>query len=230
MGPRACDLRSHGECDEGGIVRILKRADEALERIPVHADVDPIYAGPSEVRGFPLVVLIGPDDGREVWPVLFVEREEGGAVDRGNRGARKGVADDLDHLVAVGPVWRSFSVHAVKVVSVYRSPNSAPSPGSSVLQRAVNKPEARQLAANIIESLRAETYEALVDRYLNKEELIEVVGKSGTPYSLEVQAFWDSGDPGNLRVMVAIDDGGWRAFSPLTDDFIMAPDSSFVGE
>ena len=28
----------------------------------------------------------------------------------------------------------------------------------------------------------------------------------------------------------AIDDGGLRAFAPLSDDFIMAPDGSFVGE
>jgi hypothetical protein len=28
----------------------------------------------------------------------------------------------------------------------------------------------------------------------------------------------------------AIDDYGWRAFVPLTDDFIMAPNGSFVGE
>jgi hypothetical protein len=94
----------------------------------------------------------------------------------------------------------------------------------------VNKPEARELAAKTIVSLRAETYEALVNRYLDKEELIEVVGASGTRYSIEVQAYWDSGDPGNLRVMVAIDDGGWRAFNPLTHDFIMAPDGSFVGD
>jgi hypothetical protein len=26
--------------------------------------------------------------------------------------------------------------------------------------------------------------------------------------------------------MVSIDDGGWRAFLPLTDDFIIAPDGS----
>jgi hypothetical protein len=48
---------------------------------------------------------------------------------------------------------------------------------------------------------------------------------------VEVLALWDEGRPGgNLRVMVSIDDGGWRAFKPLTEDFIIAPDGSFVGE
>jgi hypothetical protein len=30
--------------------------------------------------------------------------------------------------------------------------------------------------------------------------------------------------------MGAIDDGGWRAFIPLSADFIMAPEGRFVGE
>jgi hypothetical protein len=33
-----------------------------------------------------------------------------------------------------------------------------------------------------------------------------------------------------VHVLGAIDDGGLRAFVPLCDDFIMAPDGSFVGE
>jgi hypothetical protein len=41
---------------------------------------------------------------------------------------------------------------------------------------------------------------------------------------------WDDDYQQNIRVMGAVDDGGWRAFMPLTDSFIMAPDSSFVGE
>jgi hypothetical protein len=57
-----------------------------------------------------------------------------------------------------------------------------------------------------------------------------MVGVSGTRYQVEITAFWDSGKPGNLRVLAAIDDGGWRAFKPLSTDFIMAPDGSFVGE
>lgn len=90
--------------------------------------------------------------------------------------------------------------------------------------------EARLVAEKIVESLRAEEYQILVDRYLNKAEHTEVVGESGTGYQVEVEAFWDSIGPGNLRVMVAIDDGGWRALRPLSTDFIVAPDGSFVGE
>jgi hypothetical protein len=31
-------------------------------------------------------------------------------------------------------------------------------------------------------------------------------------------------------VFVQIDDGGWRAFTPMSDSFIIAPDGSFVGD
>ena len=41
---------------------------------------------------------------------------------------------------------------------------------------------------------------------------------------------WDRGKEGDLRVLVMIDDGGWHAHGPLVEDFIIAPDGSFVGE
>jgi len=49
-------------------------------------------------------------------------------------------------------------------------------------------------------------------------------------YQIEIQVFWDSWPGGNVRVMGAVDDGGWRAFIPVSRGFIMAPDGSFVGE
>jgi hypothetical protein len=58
----------------------------------------------------------------------------------------------------------------------------------------------------------------------------EVTGEDGKEYQLEVQVFWDSKKGGDVRVIVSGDDGGWRAFRPLTSDFVMAPDGSFVGE
>jgi hypothetical protein len=49
-------------------------------------------------------------------------------------------------------------------------------------------------------------------------------------YQIEIEVFWDNQRGGNVRVMGSIDDGGWRAFMPLTRDFIKAPDGSFVSE
>jgi hypothetical protein len=56
-----------------------------------------------------------------------------------------------------------------------------------------------------------------------------IPGKSGASYQVEVEGFWDSGRPGDLRVMVAMDDGGFSAFRPLTVGFIVRPDGTFVG-
>ncbi len=56
----------------------------------------------------------------------------------------------------------------------------------------------------------------------------ECVGKDGKTYYLEIQAFWDSKKGADVRLIVAADDGGWRAYKPLTGDFIMRPDGSLV--
>jgi hypothetical protein len=61
-------------------------------------------------------------------------------------------------------------------------------------------------------------------------EVVELVGPSGTRFCIEVLAVWDSQVGGDIRVIGAIDDGGWRAFSPLSDDFIMHPDGTLIGE
>jgi hypothetical protein len=58
----------------------------------------------------------------------------------------------------------------------------------------------------------------------------EVVAASGAVYQIETQVFWDGKPERDIRVMVSVDDGGISAFKPLTDDFIVAPDGSFVGE
>jgi hypothetical protein len=95
----------------------------------------------------------------------------------------------------------------------------------------VDKAEARKVQADKIAALRQTPYAELHAWAESGKVDTEVVrGPSGREYQLEVQAWWD-GRPGeDVRVMVSVDDGGWRAFMPLTDDFIKAPDDSFVGE
>jgi hypothetical protein len=63
---------------------------------------------------------------------------------------------------------------------------------------------------------------------IGKIDTKEVVGEDGKTYQLEIQAFWDRNKGSDVRVIVAADDGGWRAFKPLTGDFIMRPDGSLV--
>ena len=92
----------------------------------------------------------------------------------------------------------------------------------------MDKVEARQVLAGKIAELRRSSYTDLL-RHMEPEGL-QVAGPSGVTYQLEVQAFWDDKRSRHLRVLASIDDGGWRAFAPLCDDFIIAPDGSFIGE
>jgi hypothetical protein len=55
-----------------------------------------------------------------------------------------------------------------------------------------------------------------------------VVGDDGNSYQLEIEAIWDINRDEDVRVIVAVDDGGWRALKPLTQNFVMRPDGSFV--
>lgn len=94
----------------------------------------------------------------------------------------------------------------------------------------MDETEARSILEQELQAYKTRSY----------SELVELIGRtgtdrrrapSGTVYQVEVQVFWDDGPGGALRVLGAIDDGSARyTRSPLCDDFIMAPDGSFVGE
>lgn len=93
----------------------------------------------------------------------------------------------------------------------------------------MDKAEALAVLRRQSERYRGRTYAELLS-LLDEAVSFEVVGPGGTAYQVEIDAVWD-GEPGkDLRVFGRIDDGGWRAFAPLTDDFIISPDGSFVGE
>ncbi len=89
--------------------------------------------------------------------------------------------------------------------------------------------EAQRLLRRQLDERRALPYSELVAR-IDTEERAAVVGPSGVEYQFAVQYFWDDPARRNVRVMGAIDDGGLRAFFPITDSFIMAPSGTFVGE
>ena len=94
----------------------------------------------------------------------------------------------------------------------------------------MDKNEARSVLAEHLVSYRARAYSDLVAN-IGHAGCVEVIGPSGTPYQIEVDIVWDDKPDGNIRVLAGIDDGTLRAaFSPLTDDFIKAPDGTFVGE
>lgn len=58
----------------------------------------------------------------------------------------------------------------------------------------------------------------------------EEYGGGDSFYQMEIESFWDDGKgkSKDLRVAVAIDDGGLMAFFPLTDSFIITSDGRIL--
>jgi len=94
---------------------------------------------------------------------------------------------------------------------------------------AVDKAEAREIARARLSELRRLPWEQL-RRYIDDSETMEITGPSGTSYQVQTRAVWDGQPEEVLRVWALVDDGGWRAFAPLSEEFLIAPDGSFVHE
>ena len=89
--------------------------------------------------------------------------------------------------------------------------------------------EARGILRAHLDEWRRRTYAELKSE-VGESRQLQTTGQSGTQYQVDVQVRWDDKPNGDIRVLGGIDDGGWRAFAPLTDDFILGPDGKFVGE
>lgn len=86
--------------------------------------------------------------------------------------------------------------------------------GASAILTAVgmNRELAAQLADERLDEWRRLGFKQW-RRMLNHKELRQVTGKDGTRYNVASYAL-DDGD-GRVRMVVAVDDGGWSAFAPL---------------
>lgn len=93
----------------------------------------------------------------------------------------------------------------------------------------MDKTEAKRILTERLELYRKRSHSELT-QLITQPETLTVMGDSGTKYGLEFEVVWDHEPGKDLRVIGSIDDGGWRAFCPLSDDFIMRNDGSFVGE
>jgi len=52
-------------------------------------------------------------------------------------------------------------------------------------------------------------------------ENVEIRGASGKAYHVELQFFWDDEPGGTIRVLGSVDDGGLRAFLPVTQSVLV---------
>jgi hypothetical protein len=90
--------------------------------------------------------------------------------------------------------------------------------------------EARSLLRGKMTELLRLPYAQLTEMVEKAERYrSEVTGPSGTAYQIVIDIYWDSGSSGDIRVVGCVDDRGWRAFMPLTEDFIKGADESALG-
>ena len=86
----------------------------------------------------------------------------------------------------------------------------------------MNKSEAHKILGEQLARFRNHTeLVPLVES--RRVETLEVRGASGTAYQVEVQFFWDDERRRIVRVVGSIDDGGIRAFVPMTETLLISP-------
>ena len=93
----------------------------------------------------------------------------------------------------------------------------------------MDKVAAQKVLKEWVTRLRAVPYKELAFR-VDSVTTDEVVRDSERSWQIEVEVQWDDEPDGNIRVTVAVDDGGLRAFVPLTESFIKSPSGEFIGE
>ena len=93
----------------------------------------------------------------------------------------------------------------------------------------MNSNVARSILLQHLERYREYSYENL-RQLVGSVETEEISEPGGVRYQSEFQFFWDGQPNGNIRVIGSNDGGGWRAFAPLSDDFIKSPNGEFAGE
>ena len=96
----------------------------------------------------------------------------------------------------------------------------------------MNKSEAQNILDKELSHFRDMRYEEL-QNLMGFPKVTERKGPSGVSYTIEIEVFWDNPKKvgGDLRVIGSIDDGNFfSSLRPLSSDFIIGPDGTFIGE
>jgi hypothetical protein len=88
-----------------------------------------------------------------------------------------------------------------------------------------NRNIAGELADSELAQWRQRSYAELLET-LDDPLHRKATGSDGLEYNIEAYALPDRGD--DLRITVAVDDGGISAVSPVVRDFIIRPDGTLV--
>jgi hypothetical protein len=82
----------------------------------------------------------------------------------------------------------------------------------------VDKREAKEIILRRMTELEALPFGQLL-QFQKSPSTEDFLGPSGETYQLEIFAVWERKKNRTLRVVVAIDDGGWRSFAPMSVGF-----------
>ena len=82
----------------------------------------------------------------------------------------------------------------------------------------------------VLDTLRSESYEMLAQLIGQGPLVRQRTGEADATYQIEIDVVWDGPQGGNVRVIGSVDDGGWRAWVPVTRSFAKEPSGRFVGE
>jgi hypothetical protein len=165
---------------------------------------------------------------------VFRERGLDGIVVSLYREAHLGVGEPkCSERLVVGVKERSklaidVGVHSCErttPVSEYRTRRPL-AQDAGIIRRAVrmNNDEARQIVRQELTNYRKRSYAELTRLVGSPIPTLVLSGASETEYQVEIQVQWDDQPHGAIRVIGGIDDGGWRAFAPLSEDFVVRPD------
>lgn len=86
----------------------------------------------------------------------------------------------------------------------------------------MNAEEARQVLIEELEYFKNMAYMDLIDR-VGENTAYEKIAPSGSFYQLEISILWDSNPQQAIRIIGSVDDGGFRAFIPLTESILRFP-------
>lgn len=96
--------------------------------------------------------------------------------------------------------------------------------------RKMGRAEYLELLKPIVAEYRQHSYTFWRSRVGDEPITLQNSTSDGTEYQVEIEAFWDEFPDGDIRVLFSIDDGGWRAFIPVCEDFIISPGADLIGE
>lgn len=83
----------------------------------------------------------------------------------------------------------------------------------------MNATVAKELLAQELELLEAQEYRDVAEM-IDSSVVKTRVGRDGKGYQIEIQAFWDSKPKGDVRLICSVDDGGLRAFAPISNGIL----------